>query len=247
VREHARDETLGSAVGLARARDLDGKTVLLAGTQQLGDLERMREEVALGLAEVAGVEPDVAVVEDAVQDQERTAAALETGARELSAVEDRAVGLRELGCRAPVTGDRQRSPLAIVEPALDEPLMQITLASMGAPRPREVERARIGAQLLFFAVLARPAVGFGLVSSTAGGDGGGAPPVLRPGAVPRWRSSSFWMARCSQLFTQSLALKKTLAPCNATPRPQNTVAHRRSQPTAARKMMLRSTKKKRWT
>jgi hypothetical protein len=222
--------------------------VLLAATQQVGDLERMREEVALGLAEVVGVEPDVAVIEDAFQDQERTAAALETGARELAAVEDRAVGLGELGRGAPVSGDGQRGPVAIVEPALDEPLMQITLAGMGAPRPREVERAGIGVQLLFFAVLARPAVGFGLVSSTAGGDGGGAPAVLlRPGAVPRWRSSSFWMARCSQLFTQSLALKKTLAPCNATPRPQNTVTHRKSQPTTARKMMLRSTKKKRWT
>ena len=50
--------------------------VLAGGRALLGDLERVREEVALGHAEVAAVEPDVAVVEDAVEGQEARGARL---------------------------------------------------------------------------------------------------------------------------------------------------------------------------
>jgi len=45
------------------------------------------------------------------------------GVRELAAVQDRPVGARELGRRAPVARDGQCGPVAIVETALDEPLV----------------------------------------------------------------------------------------------------------------------------
>ena len=64
--EDAGDQPLGGAVGLARARDLDRHDVLVAGAQRLADLERVRDEVALGRGEVVGVEPDVGEVEDAL-------------------------------------------------------------------------------------------------------------------------------------------------------------------------------------
>ena len=89
---------------------------------------------------------------------------VEAAAPELAAVEDGPVGTRELGCGAPVAGDGQRRPVTVVEAALDEPLVQITLAGMGAPRPREIKCAGVGAQTLFFAALARCAVGVVLVS-----------------------------------------------------------------------------------
>lgn len=86
-------------------------------------------------------------------------------------------------------GDGKRGPVAVVEGALDEPLVEIALADVGAPRAREVERALLGAQMRFFAVLVRPAVEVGFVSSTAGfgGWGGVAPPVppVRARAPPR--------------------------------------------------------------
>ena len=46
-------------------------TCSVALPQRVGDLERVRHEVALGRAEVVAVEPDVAVVEDAVELEER--------------------------------------------------------------------------------------------------------------------------------------------------------------------------------
>ena len=50
-----------------RAGDLDGEQVLAARPERVGDLEGVREEVALGVAEVGAVEPDVALVEEPVE------------------------------------------------------------------------------------------------------------------------------------------------------------------------------------
>ena len=41
--------------------------VLVADPRQRGDVERVRDEVALGVAEVGAVEQDVGLVEDAVE------------------------------------------------------------------------------------------------------------------------------------------------------------------------------------
>ncbi len=46
-----------------------------------------------------------------------------------------------------MTGDGNLGPPTVVEGALDEALMQITLADVGAPAAREVGRARVGAQV----------------------------------------------------------------------------------------------------
>ena len=51
------------------AGDLDAEGVLAAVGQRLGDLEGVGEEVALGVADVAAVEPDVALVEEPVEPQ----------------------------------------------------------------------------------------------------------------------------------------------------------------------------------
>ena len=61
---------------LRRARHLDGEHVLVTEPRQVGDVEAVGEEVALGVAEVGAVEPDVGLVEDAV---ERDAAAPAVG------------------------------------------------------------------------------------------------------------------------------------------------------------------------
>jgi hypothetical protein len=81
-----------------------------------------------------------------------------------------------------VTGDGDVTPGAVVEAALDKPLMEIALGDLGAPRPREVERAGPGAQVGFFAAV----VGLGWVVS-----GGGGVVFAPAGDAPDWRSSSF--------------------------------------------------------
>ena len=65
--EHAGDVAFGRPVALWRARDLDREVVLGSVRELLGDLERVREEVALGVTQVGAVEPYVALVEEAVE------------------------------------------------------------------------------------------------------------------------------------------------------------------------------------
>ena len=54
-------------VVLRRAGDLDGEDVLVADPGQLRDVERVREEVALRVAEIRTVQPGVTLIEDAVE------------------------------------------------------------------------------------------------------------------------------------------------------------------------------------
>jgi hypothetical protein len=66
-----------------------------------------------------------------------------------------------------VTRDGDVVPVGVVECALDEPLMQITLGDVSAPRAREVARAGLRAQVGFSAAAVR--VGLGWVVSGGGG------------------------------------------------------------------------------
>jgi hypothetical protein len=67
VLEHAGDVAFGGPVDLWRTCDLDREVVLGSVRELLGDLERVREEVALGVTQVGAVEPYVALVEEAVE------------------------------------------------------------------------------------------------------------------------------------------------------------------------------------
>ena len=84
--------------------------------ERLGDLERVREEVALGVAEVGAVEPDVALVEDAV---ERPASCRRRpGRRSWSKRVRYSSGPSRVGerrRRPPVAGHLDRLPVGVVE------------------------------------------------------------------------------------------------------------------------------------
>src|SRR5947199_366867 len=67
VLEDAGEQALRRPVGGPRTADLDGEGVLAAVAQQLGHLEGVREEIALGVADVGAVEPHVAEVEEALE------------------------------------------------------------------------------------------------------------------------------------------------------------------------------------
>ena len=75
VLEHAGDRAPTAMAALRRAGDLDRDHVLVADARERGDVERVRHEVALGIADVRAVEPDVGLVEDAAERQP-TASAL---------------------------------------------------------------------------------------------------------------------------------------------------------------------------
>jgi hypothetical protein len=141
--------------------------VLVVPPERLGDLELVREEVALGRAQVVGVEPDVAEVEDPVEGDEGATIALDPRTVEPAAVEDGPVGVSEPGGRAPVPGYGDVPPRGVVERRLDEPLVQVAFGDLGAPRAREVVRAGLGAQVGFSAAAVR--VGLGWVVSGGGG------------------------------------------------------------------------------
>ena len=99
-----------------RARDLDRERRARRAARSCSvDLERVREEVALGRAEVVAVEPDVAVVEDAVELRNAPVRLRGRGARSGAG---RAAGRRSranAGGRAPVAGHGDARPVAVVE------------------------------------------------------------------------------------------------------------------------------------
>ena len=70
VLEDAGQVAFGGEVGRAGAGHLDRQQVVGAGRQRGGHLEGVGKEIPLGVAEVLAVQPDVALVEDAVEGQE---------------------------------------------------------------------------------------------------------------------------------------------------------------------------------
>src|SRR5438270_6062393 len=98
----------------------------------------MREEIALRVAHVGPVEPDVAEVEEPVQDQ-RGAAAGGGGRRlEVAAVQERPVGRRERHRGPPVAGNGDVVPSAVVVVGSGELTAEVLVGDGGAPRPRQI-------------------------------------------------------------------------------------------------------------
>ena len=141
MREHAGDRPLRRAVARRRARHLDAEDVLPIGRRprRVRQLERVREEVALGRAEVLAVEPDVAEVEDAVEGQEPTVAGGQRRRGERAPAEQRAVGLGERRGAAPVPGDVELGPVGVHEVGVGEAPSEVAVVDVGAPPTRQVD------------------------------------------------------------------------------------------------------------
>ena len=121
-------------------RDLYREQVPVVGRRArlVGHLEGVREEVARGRADVSAVEPDVAVVEDAVEGEEAAVARRERRTLERAAVEQRAVARREVRGAAPVAGHRELGPVRVGDRRVGEPSGQLAARRVHPPRPREV-------------------------------------------------------------------------------------------------------------
>ena len=121
---------------LRRARHLDRpRTCSSPMPRQRRDVERVREEVALRVAEVGAVEPDVGLVEDAVERHPAAAALRRRGQLEALAVEQRAVAVGELGMVAPVAGHGDLGPRRVVDVEPDRVAAQVVVGRRCAPHP----------------------------------------------------------------------------------------------------------------
>ena len=99
---------------LGVAGHLDGEHVVVAEAAQRRDVEAVGEEVALRVAEVGAVQPDVGLVEDAVERHPAPCPGRRRRQVEAGAVQDRTVargqvGVRRASDRAP---SRRASPLS---------------------------------------------------------------------------------------------------------------------------------------
>ena len=121
VLEHARDVAPAVVPRSGLHVDLDGEHVVVAEPRQRGDVEAVGEEVALRVPEVGAVEPDVGLVEDAVERDPAPPAGVGGGRSNRRAVEDRPVARGERRVAAPVSRDADLGPAAVVdvEPGAD--------------------------------------------------------------------------------------------------------------------------------
>ena len=137
--EDAREVALRRSVGLRSAGDFDCERVLGAGLEVFGDVERVRHEVALGVAEVRAVEPDIALVEQPIEGEPHPRLRLGLdGVLEVRSVEQRAVGVRECAHGSPVPGHRDRLPAVICERRIGEVAAKVVVRDRGPPSAVEV-------------------------------------------------------------------------------------------------------------
>ena len=102
--------------------------------EAVGDLQEVTEEVALGVAYVGSVQPHVTLVEEPVELQPGPAVGARRVGLEPSAVQERAVDAREVGLVAPVPGDVDLRPPAVVELVEREGPPEHVVGDVGPPR-----------------------------------------------------------------------------------------------------------------
>ncbi len=140
VLEDPGDVALGRAIALGSTGRLDREDVIGTGGHRIGDLEGVREEVALGVADVAAVEPHVALVEEAVEGQPRSAAGRWPLGREPCAVQQRPGRVGEFGTRLPVPRHRDRRPRRVVEVDVGVLTPEVFVGNGCEPRTGQLHR-----------------------------------------------------------------------------------------------------------
>ena len=132
VLKHPGEVALGRPVALSGACHLDGEQMLVAPGQGVG------EEVALGVAYVGPVQPDVTEVEEPVQREPRPTSRGRGRSLEAAPVQEGAVGGGEGGRGPPMAGHGDLVPPAVVEVGPGEPPAEGLVGDGGTPRPRQI-------------------------------------------------------------------------------------------------------------
>ena len=122
------------------AADLDGERVFAAEPRERGDVECVREEVALRIAEIGAVEPHIGLVEDAVEGDPPATTVSGRVRLEVVAVHDRPVARGELRAIAPVTGDGDLVPCAVVRVQPDRVPPHLVVGLDRDPTPLQFHR-----------------------------------------------------------------------------------------------------------
>ena len=99
----------------------------------------MGKEIALGIADVCAVEPDITLVEDSVEDDESTATFGRGFDVEVAPVQKGSVVVSEVGVALPVTGNLCHGPLVVVVIETDTVAQQRVVGGRDSPLTREVE------------------------------------------------------------------------------------------------------------
>jgi hypothetical protein len=134
VLEDTGEVALRGPIRRAGAAHLDGEQVLAAGAEQGGHLEGVGKEIALGVADVGPVQPDVAQVEEAVEHEPAAPTGGRRGHVEGAAVEERTVLLGEVGGGPPMARDVEHGPAVVVQLGSRELPSQALVGRLGAPR-----------------------------------------------------------------------------------------------------------------
>ena len=113
VLENAGDVALRGPVCLWAAGDLDPQGVIGPLAQGFGDLKGVGEEVALRVADIPPVKPDVTLVEEPVEAKPDPFVGQRSVVFETGSVEQRSVGVREGWRGAPVSGHLNGRPLVV--------------------------------------------------------------------------------------------------------------------------------------
>ena len=138
VLQHARDVAPPRRAALGRARHLHRQHVLVRHRRQLGDVEAVREEVALRVTEVGAVEPGVGLVEDPVERHPASRPRRRGSLLEAASVEHRAVAGGELGMGPPVPGDVELGPPRVVDIEGGAGAAELVVGLPGTPGASEI-------------------------------------------------------------------------------------------------------------
>ena len=133
---------------------------------EVGDVEGVGREVALGIAEVGAVEPHVRLVHHPVEHDEDALAGAGSVAVEVGAVHHRAGAVGELGDRAPVPGHGDRRPVVVVVVDADAVAPDVVVGAARVPTSDPIHAGMVGgtAQEVSFDD-ARSGVGARLITS----------------------------------------------------------------------------------
>ncbi len=112
--ERAGDVAAAGRGRLGRTGHLDREDMVIAEPRERRDVETVREEVPLGVAEVCAVEPEVGLIEDPVEGDPSSVALGRGFGAERAPVHQRPVARRELRRVAPMTRNRDGFPATVV-------------------------------------------------------------------------------------------------------------------------------------
>src|SRR4051794_33465782 len=138
--EDTGDRTPTAMAALRRTGDLDGDDVLVTDAGECRDVERVRQEVPLGVTQIGAVEPEISLVEDAAEGEPPASSVGRALLLVTPAVQHRTVAAGEVGVAAPVARYGELGPRRVVGVEPDRVPAEIVVGMRRAPHTVELHR-----------------------------------------------------------------------------------------------------------